>query len=169
MHWCISCLRPIMHSSCYQQGSSLGASTYSPSTPVLPGPVSLCQRTTEASRQRGVQGLLLWPTHMAKLRGIFGWSSPSPSAAWQLHCGAGTPVRRVPILGSGWCSSPGDLLAHWGITDHGESSQSPFSSIQFAKHHILPFCLKQWCCHIVIWLVLPFCKYNKMCVLIIQI
>ena len=41
IHWCKSRCSSTMYSSCYQQGSLLGANTYSPSTCDLPCPKSL--------------------------------------------------------------------------------------------------------------------------------
>ena len=156
------CPSSIMHSSCHQWGSSLGASTYSPSTPVPQCPVPLSQWTPVESCQRDLQGLLLRPAQLVGLGDIFGCSSPSPFASWQLHCGAGAPVRRAPIPGGRWCSSPGALsLAHQDITDPGGPGQSPFSSGPFFEHHVLLFCLKLWSCCIEVQLIPLFCKITR--------
>ena len=96
---------PVSAPSCTLPAASRGVhwgSAYTPPrTPVLPGPVSLHHHGPQKHPDRGfVHGLFLQPVHLAELGGIFGLSYPSPSATWQLHFGAGTPLRRVPTLGT---------------------------------------------------------------------
>ena len=56
--------------------------------------------------------------------GIFGSTFNALSSSWRLHCGADTPIRRVPTLACGWWSSLGVLSSiHQGKSDSSEFCQ----------------------------------------------